>query len=317
MAATPGRPAVTIAVVSYNTRDLLLECLQSLEGVVSAGLAEVWVIDNASSDGSAEAAGVAAPWARVRQAGENLGFGRAVNLVAGSTESEWLACANADVALESGALEALLAEGSDPAVACLAPRLVLPDGTSQSSLHNLPTLPFSLAVSLGLYKLAPSLADRMLMPGRYDLDRARDVPWAIAAFLLVRRAAFDRVGGFDERLWMYAEDLDLGWRLREAGYRTRYVPQAHVRHHSSAAAQAAFGAEVVPRFMRSTYAVLVHRRGRARAALTALVNVAGAALRVAWMAPLARLVPGLRVPAAEARMWLRAHVQGLRLLWTR
>ena len=317
MGAPPARPAVTVAIVSYNTRDLLLRCLRSMEPAAAGDLAEVWVVDNASTDGSAEAARRAASWANVVEAGENLGFGRAVNLVAGRSESPWLACANADVALEPGALEALLRAGSDPNVACLAPRLVLPDGTSQSSLHNLPTLPFTLAVNVGLFHLGPAVADRMLMPGRYDLDRPREAPWAIGAFLLLRRTAFDAVGGFDERLWMYAEDLDLAWRLRQAGYRTLYVPHARVLHDSSSAADAAFGAEKVDRFTEATYAVLVQRRGRARAWLTALVNVAGAELRVAFMAPLVRVWPRLAAPLAEARIWLRAHRRGLRLLWER
>ena len=317
MTALSGRPRITVAVVSYNTRDFLVRCLRSLHGPVSAGQAQVWVIDNASSDGSAAAARETAPWAEVHETGENLGFGRAVNRVAASTQSEWLACANADVALEPGALDALLARAADPSVACLAPRLVLPDGTSQSSLHNLPTLGFSLAVSLGVYRLAPAVADRMLMPGRYDLDRPREVPWAVGAFLLVRRDAFDRIGGFDEQLWMYAEDLDLGWRLREAGFRTLYVPEARVLHHGAAATEPVFGANPAPQFMRSTYDVLRRRRGRLRAGLTALVNLAGAGLRIAWMAPLAVFVPRLRRPTVEARVWFRAHGQGLRLLWGR
>src|SRR3954467_12559434 len=113
---------VTVAVVSWNTRELLLRCLESLEPDVRAGRASVWVVDNASKDGSAEAAREAAPWAEVVDGGENLGFGRAVNLVARSTDSEWIAAANADVALEPSALEALIAAGSDHRVACVAPR---------------------------------------------------------------------------------------------------------------------------------------------------------------------------------------------------
>jgi N-acetylglucosaminyl-diphospho-decaprenol L-rhamnosyltransferase len=303
---------VTVAVVSWNTRDLLLRCLDSLQDDVSAGRAEVWVVDNGSTDGSAAAAREHAPWATVLEAGRNLGFGSAVNLVARQTAGEWLACANADVALKPGALNALLSAGADGRVGCVAPRLLLPDGTTQHSIHPLPTIPFTLALNLGLHRLSPKLADHLCLDGFYDVERPRDVPWAIGAFLLLRRRAFEAVGHFDPRQWMYAEDLDLGWRLRGAGWRTRYEPRAIVDHVSGAATGPAFGDERVARFMRSTYAVMLRRRGPARTRIVAAINVAGARARIAWMAPLARVWPRWRRPLADSRMWASVHRQGLR-----
>jgi GT2 family glycosyltransferase len=311
-AAASDPTAVTVAVVSFNTCELLMRCLGSLAEDAAAGRAEVWVVDNCSSDGSAEAVRDRAPWARLLQPQANLGFGAAVNLVARQTAGEWLACANADVALEPGALAALLETGADPRVGCVAPRLLLPDGSTEASLHSLPTVPFAIALNLGLHRLGVRIADRMLVPGLYDAARARDVPWAIGAFLLLRRAAFDAVRGFDERQWMYAEDLDLGWRLRDAGWITRYEPRARVRHESGAATSTAFGPDRRVRFMRATYAVIARRRGVARTWTTALVNVLGAAARVLWMAPLTTLLPRLRAAAADNRMWVKAHRQGLR-----
>ena len=307
-----GRPRVTVAVVSFNTRELLVRCLRSLSGEAERGLVDVWVVDNASTDGSARAAIEHAPWATIIEAQTNLGFGAAVNLVAERTESEWVACANADVAPEPGALEALLETGADPRLGCVAPRLVLPDGTAEPSLHSLPTIPFTLALNLGVHRLSAAIADRMLIPGLYDLDRPRDAPWAIGAFLLLRREAFDGVGRFDARQWMYAEDLDLGWRLSEAGWITRYEPRARVLHASGAATGPAFGADRVPRFMRATYAVIARRRGLARTWLTAGINILGAVARIGWMTLLAGLAPRLRASAETNRMWLSAHRQGLR-----
>ena len=303
---------VTVAVVSYNTCELLLRCLRSLEPEVSSGVAEVWVVDNGSSDGSAAAARAQAPWARVLTPGANLGFGRAVNLVAAQTRGTWLIAANADVALEPGALAALLAAGADRRVGCVAPRLVLADGRTEHSVHSLPTIAFTLAFNLGVQRLSRRLADRMLLAGLYDNERPRAVPWAIGALLLLRRRAFDAVGGFDERQWMYAEDLDLGWRLRDAGWITLYEPAARVRHASGAATAVLFGDRRVHRFMRATYAVLALRRGPARARTTAAINVFGAAARVAWMAPSAILARSRRGPLRETLVWLSAHRQGLR-----
>lgn len=304
--------AVTVAVVSYNTRELLLGCLQSLEPEARAGTAEVWVVDNGSTDGSAEAARVRAPWARVIEPGENLGFGRAVNLVAAEARSSWLACANADIRLEPGALGTMLEAGREPQIGCVAPRLVLPDGSTEHSLHSLPTIPFTLALNFGVHRLWPSWGDRVCIPGWTDFERPRSIQWAIGAFLLLRREAFAAVGGFDERQWMYAEDLDLGWRLHQRGWIARYEPRAHVHHASGAATRPVFGEDRRMRFMRASYAVMVRRRGRPRTWITAAINVAGAAVRVAWMGPLAKLWPRLRAPAAENRRWLSAHRQGLR-----
>lgn len=303
---------MTVVVVSWNTRELLIRCLDSLAPEVHRGTAQVWVVDNCSADGSARAAAEHAPWAHVVRAETNLGYGAAVNLVARQTDTPWLACANADIALQESALEAMLQAGVHARVGCVAPQLVLPDGRPQSSLHSLPTVWFALALNLGVHRLNPRLADRMLIPERYDLARPRDPGWAIGAFLLLRREAFVAVGGFDGRQWMYAEDLDLGWRLHQAGWITRYEPRARVWHESETATGQAFGEERVARWTRATYAVMLRRRGLARTWATAAINVLGAGVRVAWMLPLSRLLGRLRGPLAENRMWLAVHRQGLR-----
>jgi N-acetylglucosaminyl-diphospho-decaprenol L-rhamnosyltransferase len=280
---------------------------------VEAGRAEVWVVDNASSDGSAATARRAAPWAHVVESGTNLGFGRAINLVARRTDTPWLLAANADVALEPGALAALLEAGRHPRVGCVAPRLLREDGSTEHSVHPFPTVPFTLAFNLGLHRASRRIADRLCLEGAWDSERPRAVPWAIGACLLLRRAAFDEVGGFDERQWLYAEDLDLAWRLHERGWVTRYEPRSRVRHRSGAATAAAFGPDRSGRFMAATYALLARRRGPARMWATAALNIAGAACRVAWMTPLAIAFGRWRAPREQSRRWLRAHARGLRL----
>jgi N-acetylglucosaminyl-diphospho-decaprenol L-rhamnosyltransferase len=304
---------VTIAVVSWNTREPLISCLHSLWPDVESGRAEVVVVDNGSTDGSPDAVREHAPWATLLEPGVNLGFGPAVNLAATRTDGQWLACANADVALDPGALEAMLAAAAESSVGCVAPRLVLPDGSVQHSVYPLPTVPFTLAFNLGLHRLSRTLADELCLEGYWDPDRRRAVPWAIGAFLLFRRAAFDAAGGFDERQWLYAEDLDLGWRLHDARWITRYEPAAVVRHRAGAATTQAFGDGRVARFTRETYAVILRRRGRPRTWVTVALNIGGAATRVAWVAPLAAVLPRWRAPLRRNRMWLHAHFQGVRV----
>jgi N-acetylglucosaminyl-diphospho-decaprenol L-rhamnosyltransferase len=311
-AVVPGEPLLTVAVVSWNTRELLLRCLASLAPDAEAGRAQVWVIDNASEDDSAAAARAGAPWANVLDAGANLGFGRAVNLVAEQTTGPWLLAANADVALEPGALDALLAAGRSARVGCVAPRLILPSGETQHSVHPLPTVPLTLAFNVGAHRLSRRLGERLCLNGFWNPDRPRAVPWAIGACLLLRRDALEEVGGFDARQWMYAEDLDLAWRLREHGWITRYEPRARVLHESSAATAAAFGEEQMSRFLAATYAMLLRRRGAVRMWTTATINIAGAALRAIWMEPLGSVSGRWRGRSADNRRWLKSHLSGVR-----
>jgi len=311
--AAPARPRVTVAIVSWNTRELLSRCLASLRQDVDARRAGVWVVDNGSDDGSAEAVRNGAPWAHLLQPGRNLGFGAAVNLVAAQSDSEWLACANADVALTSGALERLLLRAQERSdIGCVAPRLVLPDGRTQQSVHPFPTVPFALAFQFGLHRLNPSLGARFCLEGFWDPQVGRDVPWAIGAFLLLRRAAFDSVGGFDERQWLYAEDLDLGWRLHDRGWATRYEPHAIVQHEAGAATGAAFGARQTFVWQRATYAVIRRRNGIVAAWIIGLLNVLGSTVRMVVIAPVAPGSHRFRAALAVQRMWLRAHLEGLR-----
>jgi N-acetylglucosaminyl-diphospho-decaprenol L-rhamnosyltransferase len=311
--ATAGSPPVVVAVVSWNTRDLLRECLASLRRDHETGRATVWVVDNASTDGSPGLVREEFPWVTLVEPGENLGFGAAANLVAERTRSEWIAPANADVALEPGALERLLAAaGRDPLAGVLAPRLVLPDGSTQHSVHPFPTLGFTCAFNAGLQRVVPGWGDRRTLEGYWDPARERRVDWAVGAFLLVRRVAWAAVGGFDARQWMYAEDLDLGWRLAREGWPTRYVPSARVRHHESAATAQAWS-DSTERWMWSTYGWMLRRRGAAVTRAVAGVNVLGAAVRAAWLAPAAAVAPDRwSAPSRTFRNWARLHTIGLR-----
>src|SRR5204863_5673977 len=144
-------------------------------------------------------------------------------------------------------------------------------------------------------------------------ERARAVPWAVAAFLLVRREAWDAAGGFDERQWMYAEDLDLGWRLARAGWETWFEPAAVADHESAAAADQAWGdSGKAERWWRATYAWMRrhHRGGRATA--FGLIQVTGQAVRWPVLAVAARIRPARYARRRDAaRWWLGIHVAGL------
>lgn len=286
-------PRVRFAVVSFNTRMLLERCLRALDG-------EVWVVDNASLDGSADLVREAFPDVRLIAREDNLGFGRAINLIAAQPgEWEWLAIANADTAPEPGAVHALLRAGEgDPGAGALAPRLILPSGDTQHSVHPFWTLGFGLAYNFGA-RGSRRFGERHALAAHWDPDRPRRVGWAIGAFLLVRREAWVAVGGFDEKQWLYAEDVELGWRLRQAGWATRYVPQARVSHAESASIGPLWGDAKTQRWMAAAYHAML-RREPVRARLFAAASVVGDLGRYA------------RTRDPEFRRWAALHSVGLR-----
>lgn len=305
-------PPVTVAIVSWNTRDLLSRCLQSMQGEHFSGRAEVWVVDNASQDGSAQMVSEDFGWARLVASERNLGFGPAVALVADRTESEWLVAANADVALTPDGLPVLLDAGTeDPGAGAVAPMLVGPDGEPQHSVYPFPTLPFTVLFNLGLQRVVPGLGDRLCLEGYWNPRRRRRVPWAIGAFLLLRRSAWDAVGGFDRRQWMYAEDLDLGWRLRRGGWATLYAPEAEILHRGGAATEQAFD-DRTARWLASTYAWMARRRGAPITSVVATLNALGATARWALFATVGLFEPRFRSRRDVNRRWARLHTVGLR-----
>ena len=254
------------------------------------------MVDNGSTDGSPAVVRNQFPEVHLVETGSNLGFGAAVNLVAARTSTPWLVIANADVELTSGALERLLETAADdPGAGAVAPRLVLPDGRTQHSVYAFPSVPFTFLFAVGL------AGDRLCVPARWNPDRARRVPWAVGAFLLIRREAWDAVGGFDEAHWMYAEDLDLGWRLHRAGWATRYEPRAVVRHHEAASAEPAFGWRRRERWQRATYAWILRRRGLVVLRVVAALNVLASLGRLRWDWAKLHLRTGLLASARSLR----------------
>jgi GT2 family glycosyltransferase len=263
-----------------------------------AGL-DVWVVDNASSDGTAEMVRRRHPSVHLIACHRNLGFGAAVNLVASQTRAPWIACANADVRLRDRAVKYLIDKGNaTPAAGLVVPRLVRPDGSVERSALAFPTLPFTVLFQLGLVS-----ADAPLSGSPFTRDRER-IDWAHGAFMLIRRVAWDRVGGFDPEQWMYAEDLDLCWRLAKAGWECWIEPRAVVEHRGAAATSQAWGDGREERMMRSAYGWMLRRRGPVTTRAVATVNVAGAVAR----ASLAR--SGWQ--RERYRRWARLHSVGLR-----
>lgn len=220
---------VAVAIVNYNTRDHLRECLTT---VAAAGTAEVVVVDNGSTDGSADMVRAEFPGVTLHVAHANPGYGGGANRAVARCRAEHVLLLNSDTRLRPGALAALAAYMDEhPRVGVVGPRLLNPDGTLQPSCFPFPT-PLAPALQRhpldGLLALVPALRERRL--GTWSHDRARRVPWVLGAAMLLRRAAFEAAGGFDEGFFLYFEEVDLCYRLRAAGWETHFVPATEVTH---------------------------------------------------------------------------------------
>ncbi|HEY3267557.1 MAG TPA: glycosyltransferase family 2 protein [Armatimonadota bacterium] len=224
---------VTALIVNWNTRDCLLALLASLR---EAGPLQTVVVDNASADGSVEAVGAAYPDIMVLALGENLGYAEANNLAACCATGDYLLFLNPDTILPPGA-PAELARFLDehPKAALAAPRLVLPDGSTQASVRGMPTPRALLSAWLGLDRLFP----RNPALGGYrmrwfDYSTAQPAPQPMASAWMVRRAAWEAIGPFDPSFPLFWNDVDWCLRAQQAGWETWYTPEPAVRHEGGA-----------------------------------------------------------------------------------
>ena len=286
-------PDLDVVIVSYRCETLLRECLASLFEHAPAGRMRVEVVDNDSGDGTAPM--VAREFAEVVLTvnGQNVGFARANNPALARGHAPYALVLNPDTKVTAGALDALLAViEAHPEVGMIGPRLEQADGTfDHASARAFPTPLSALGHFTGVGRREG--ADGKLAAYRAPQDVVGPVDAINGAFMLIRRAALDQVGGFDTRYWMYMEDLDLCYRFAEAGWTTWFEPSVTVTHikagtsgqHRSPRLNRAFHYGMF-RFYRDHYAA--HRSPLVNAAVYAgIVAKLGVAL---GRSALARLV---------------------------
>ncbi len=224
-----GALPMAVAVVSFETADVLEPCLAS---VALAGPAETVVVDNASTDTSAELVRERFPDVLLIVNDRNRGYGAAANQAVAASRAPVVLLLNSDIELEPGAVESLGRYlGEHPEVAIAGPRLANTDGTLQPSTFPFPSISDMLLGETGLHLLlrrVPWLRERFLRT--WDHERPRAVPWLRGAALAIRRSAFEAVGGFDEDFFMYWEEVDLCRRLRAIGLETHYAPVTTIVH---------------------------------------------------------------------------------------
>lgn len=265
---------LSVIVLSWNVRELLRECLQSVIRCQASGVSgqmgvrialptdicpltpELIVVDNASTDGSAEMVAAEFPEAKLIRNAENLGFARANNIGIAASTGRYVLLLNSDTVVPAGALASLVAfMDAHPQAAACSPRLAQPDGAPQPYA-------FGRDPSLG-YLLRRGLTRALFRRPLHDWAVAEPlgVDWVSGACLLVRRAAIEQVGGLDEAMFMYFEDNDWCRRMRLASWQVWYVPTVAITHIGGAglkqnpAARAAYYRSLA-HFYRKHYGLL-------------------------------------------------------------
>jgi len=235
-------PDLAIVIVSWNVRDLLAACLRSLFSDIERSEleAQVWIVDSASSDGTPEMVREAFPTVRLVASQENLGFVRGNNLALREISSthhpapKYIWLLNPDTEVQPGATAALLAAlGSDPQTGMVGPKLLYPNGSLQHAAFRFPGL---VQLIFDLFPLPARLYETPLN-GRYPhrlYEQAEPFPvdHPLGASMMVKSTVITDVGLMDEGFFMYCEEIDWCWRMRQAHWHIYCVPAARVVHHA-------------------------------------------------------------------------------------
>lgn len=251
-----GRPDLSIVIVNWNTREYLAQCLDSVQAsqfidpnipstanyggtlaVPARGFlfAEVFVVDNASTDGSLETVRARFPWVRLIENSHNVGFARANNQAIALCQGRHVLLLNSDTEVHEAALHTLVAFlDANPKAGAAGARLLNDDGSLQLSCQPMLTPGREFWRLSYLEQLSPQAT---YPQAEWDTHTPRRVDVIKGACLLLRRAALDQVGVLDDRYFMYTEEVDLCYRLAQAGWELWYVPEAEVTHFGEASSR--------------------------------------------------------------------------------
>ncbi|MEI8305979.1 MAG: glycosyltransferase family 2 protein [Chloroflexales bacterium] len=272
---------LSIIIVSWNVRDLLIRALECVYATVQRSSFEVIVLDNASSDDSVAVVRERFPAVRMIVNQENIGFGRANNQGAAIAHGRYLLLLNPDAFVHTDTVDRLVAfMDTHPDAGSAGCKLLYEDGSLQRSVTAFPTVLTELYTTLGLdraFPQHPAFGHYKLT--YWNMDDQRPVDALMGACLILRRSVIDQIGLFDEQFFMYSEEVDLCYRLRRAGWKNYFIPDVTATHIWGGSSR------LVPqttflRLFRSRVQFFRKHYGSASVAAYKLVLLAASAMRV-------------------------------------
>jgi N-acetylglucosaminyl-diphospho-decaprenol L-rhamnosyltransferase len=275
--------AALIGIVSWNSAAVLDACLAALPAAADGLDYRVVVYDNGSSDGSPVVAS-SFPRVSVIQGTENIGYGRAMNRALSDPDGRYevLIALNPDTVCPPGSLRRLCDDMLlDPGVGLVVPALRYPDGSHQASVYRFPSVAVSIAASFLPLALQRGWIGRHFALEAGGPNRASgDIDWAIGAVHVIRSSARSGQPVYNERWFMYAEDLDLCWTLGEQGWRRRVNPDVVVTHIGNVSGHQAWGSRRTELWLNATYDWYLVRQGGPAARRWAAANALGVLWRL-------------------------------------
>lgn len=217
---------ISISIVNYNAGEYLIGCLRSLEELKNELEMDIWVVDNASTDGSLENAQKKFPRVNFIANHENLGFTKANNRALKKFKTEFILILNPDIKILPGTLREMVNYlEKNPEVGAASCKVVKEDGTLDLASHR----GFPTPWASFLYYFLKN--DSLYHLTARSMEKPHEVDAITGAFFLTRKSVLDEVGLFDEDFFMYGEDLDLCFRIKKAGYKIMYVPKVKIIHY--------------------------------------------------------------------------------------
>jgi N-acetylglucosaminyl-diphospho-decaprenol L-rhamnosyltransferase len=296
---------ISVSIASYNTRELLRACLQSLLERHREGEAtlEIVVADNGSTDGSPRMVASEFPAVRLVATGGNIGYGRANNMALEGAKGRYFCAFNSDAEVEPSALAAMRDFlDAHPEAGAVGPQLLWPDGRLQTSWGYDPR-PLDvfheqtfLGGIAGRLPGARHIDTTRIASGQTASDAPREVEQICGACQFVRAAAYRQLGGYDPAYFMYGEDVDLNIRLRQAGWKIYFLPRARVLHHLGASSENDWRqrARMVVSYNQSRYFHFTRHEGPWAGRWIKIVTSAGALLRLLGWSMVSLAWPGAR-----------------------
>ena len=299
---------LSIVVVTWNTRELVLECLDSIERADDDGLSsETWLVDNGSCDGTVEAVFERFPWAGVVALPDNVGFAAGCNAGIRRANGRHVLLLNSDTRICADALGRCVAYlDAHPDVGIVGPQLLHPDGTTQNSIHNFPLMATEL-LPRGLFQF---LFRSRFPSRRWTGNDPIEVEAIVGAAIFARREVIERVGALPEDYFLFLEETDWCWRVREAGWRIVHLPTAYVTHWSGASSKKKNATLTRIEYHRSLYHFYRKHRGLLSMAIVLGLRLAKSFFYVISQAPLALLGGRHRTRWAMHRDVLLWHLRG-------
>jgi GT2 family glycosyltransferase len=230
---------VSFIIVNWNTKDLVLQCIDSLFQKQGNYTQEIIVVDNASSDGSADAIKTKYPEMQLIQNSQNLGFAKANNIGIKKSTGKYLCLVNSDIQLLDNTISFMISfMNNNKDVGLSGPKILWPDLTLQHSCKNFPSVRTLMCETLSLNRLFPNTA---LFSGEdmffFKHDQQLKVDWLAGCFMMIRSEVLATVGLLDELFFIYSEETDLCKRIRDAGWEIVFLPEVSAIHHSGASAK--------------------------------------------------------------------------------